>query len=237
MQERTGKVILEGVIKMCLLPGKNVPVLWLVCQIWLGSERGCLGQENGAIMILEWGKLRHCLSWNSVSAVLGVCLTESWSDLVLTTEGAEGTRLLPICAWGCPRALKTNFPPVSASGKTLICSHLGGTEFSHLTFSRKLPSCGLPRPYLPPTPPWPPPSPHLMFPSCSAELFLFEKPLSYYFFYYHVSWGTFLDFTGLATGFQPAFFLCLGKERAENLACWEWGIVSLGKFSSETVSQ
>lgn len=149
MQERTEKVILEGVIKMCLLPGKNVPVLWLVCQIWLGSERGCLGQENRAIMILEWGELRHCLSWNSVSAVLGVCLTESWSDLVLTTERAEGTRLLPSCARGCPRAFKTNSLLSVHQARCSYAPHLGGTEFSHLAFSRKLPSCGLPRPSFP----------------------------------------------------------------------------------------
>lgn len=99
------------------------------------------------------GELRWCFSWNSVSDILGVCLTESGSDLVLTTERAERTCLLPSCAWGCPRTLGTSFPPVSASGKVLRCSHVGGTDLSHLTFPHKLSSCVLPRPYLPPSSP------------------------------------------------------------------------------------
>lgn len=53
-------------------------------------------------------------------------------------------------------------------------------------------------------------SSHLIFSSCSANLFLFTKLISCYLFYYHISRGTFLDLTG--SSLFPFFG---GKERAE----------------------
>ena len=104
-------------------------------------------------------------------------------------------------------------PPARASCKVLRCPDLGGTDLSHLAFSHKLSSCGFQRPYFPQLSPSL--SPHLIFSYCSAESFLFAKPLSCYLFCCHSSWEMYLDFTGLATRFQPVSFLSLGTRREQ----------------------
>lgn len=108
------KVVLEGVIEIWIIPRKNVPVLCLVCQIsGLGSEKGHLGQVNRTVTDMGYGDvLRWCFPWNDVSEMLGDFLTESYSDLGLTTERTEETCLLPGCAWGYSRNFEKVLLPV-----------------------------------------------------------------------------------------------------------------------------
>lgn len=89
--------------------------------------------------------------------------------------------------------------------------HTGPSPF---TFSHPFSSWVFPGPVSLPSP-HSPLSPHLIFSSCSAKLFLFARLLSCYLFYYHFSWGTFLDLTGLAKGFYPFPLLSLGAKRKQ----------------------
>lgn len=145
---------------------------------------------------------------------------QRWSDLASPTKGqreacGRQTGLLPSYAWGCPRTFEKHFLPCSASCEELRCYDLGRTDLSRLTFSHKPFSCGPSLGSVPLLRPWPL-SPHLIFSSCSAKLFLFTKPLSCYLFYYHCSGGNLLDLTVLATRFQPyPFFPCGQRESRE----------------------
>lgn len=138
--------------------------------------------------------------------------------LGVTTEWPEGrvAKTNLACFTAMPEVVREALKNISIQRITqgLRCSVLGGTDLSHWTFSHRLSSCGLPLGSVPlRLPGLPPLSPHLIFSSCSANLFLFTKPLSCYLFYYHISRGTFLDFTDSIL--SPSFLG--GQERAESL--------------------
>lgn len=171
---------------------------------------------------MGYGDVLRCYSsWNGASEMLGDCLTESWSDLGLTTERAEGTCLLPSCAWGCSRTFEKCFPPCQCTMPGTQRFWFRRTDLSHLAFSHKLSSCGSPKPYIPQH------SPLTHTISASHFLLLFSGVI-------FVCKTTILlslllsylmrNFSGLQwlshqIPAGPLSFLG-GKERAESLTCW-----------------
>lgn len=149
----------------------------------------------------------------------GDCWVEGWPALVLLLkrqrkEWRRQICCLPSCAWGCLWTFENHPLGFMQSAQMFWFRHSGP---SPLTFSHKFSSWVFPGPasLLSPHSPL---SPHLIFSSCSAKLFLSAKLLSCYLLYYRFSWGTFLDLSGLATGFYPLPLLSLGAKREqENL--------------------
>lgn len=206
--------------QMWIIPGKNVPALWLVCHIRVGVLEGGLwtSKQNSAKPGREWGMkvvlfLEQCF-WD-VRGSLGRGLAgpgvpaQRAEQRVLKTNSFASQLCLRLS-----EDLWETFP----SSPCLI----QGTQMFWFRRNRPFPLDILPQifftcspqalfpTYTPPLTICPP---HFLL--CLAKLFLFAKLLTLYLFYYCFSWGTFLNLPGLATGFYPFTLFSLGAKQSK----------------------
>ena len=157
-------------------PRKNVPAPWLVCHVGLRVWEGALWTSKRSSANLGGGV--------GVKMVLflelrGDCWVEGWPALVLLLkrqrrEWRRQICCLPSCAWGCLRTFENHPLGFMQSAQMFWFRHNGP---SPLTFSHKFSSWVFPGP-VSLLFPYSPLSPHLIFSSCSAKLFLSAKLLS-----------------------------------------------------------